>query len=754
MSLLGTRVKRSEDPRLLQGLGRYVGDLAPADALHAVFVRSVEAHGTITGIDLDDARAVEGVVAVLTAADLGLSAEPPSMAFLNQDMLRARLATDRVRYVGEPVAVVLAESFAAAVDAAELVLVEIDRLPPMVDPEQALAGEVLLFPEAGTNVCFAIPPSPDAEFFADCEVTVDLTFRNQRVSGAPIEPRTALARWDDGQLTQWSSTQFPHMTRDALAEACGIEHDHIRVITPEVGGGFGAKNGSYPEDVVVALAARHLGRPVHWAETRTESMLNLVHGRGQIFTATLGGDRSGNLTAYRLHILQDGGAYPNTGSILPMVGQWMATQVYDIPGVEFSCASVVTTTTPVGAYRGAGRPEATHALERMIDRFAGAIGMDPAEVRRRNFIAEDAFPFTTPSGQSYDSGRYEAALDAVLAELDLDGLRAEQARRRDDPGAALLGVGWAAYVEIANPTQAGEFGSVHVRPDGSAVVLTGSSAHGQGHHTTFAQVAADVLGIPFDRIEVRHGDTSEVARGAGTGGSRSLQIGGSAVFQASESVVDRAKQVAAELLEANPADIVLDTDSGRFSVAGTPAVSLDWSEVATKAEAGDDPLLSEIDFQPAGATFPFGVHASVVEIDRGTGKVTVVRHLACDDAGVIVNPMIVDGQVHGGVASGIGQALMEEFHYSPEGNPLTANFMDYGLISAAELPLFDRIEQETPTDRNPLGAKGIGESGTLGSTPAVQNAVVDALSHLGVDHVDIPLTPERVWRAMQTPTAD
>jgi CO/xanthine dehydrogenase Mo-binding subunit len=565
-----------------------------------------------------------------------------------------------------------------------------------------------------------------------------------------------VACWEEAdgrhRLTQWSCTQFPHRARDALAAGCGVETGDVRVITPEVGGGFGAKNGAYPEDIVVALAARRLGRPVCWTETRSESMLNLAHGRGLEFTARLGGDRAGNLMAYRLHMDQDAGAHPGIGAILPLFGRTMAVGNYAIPRVEFSADAWVTTTTPMGAYRGAGRPEATHAIERMVDRYAAEVGMDPLEVRRRNFIPPDAFPFTTATGQEYDSGDYGGALDRVLERLDLDDLRAEQERRRSTAGAPLLGIGFAAYVEVANPVRASEFGSVTIRPDGSALVLTGSSAHGQGHHTTFAQIAADALGIPFDRIEVRHGDTDEVPRGGGTGGSRSLQAGGVAVHQASEAVVEEAKQVVAGMLEANPADVVLDVEAGEFSVAGSPSVRVAWSEVAAQAAEDGGTLGAEEDFQPPDATYPFGVHASILEVDPETGRVTLLRHVACDDAGVLVNPTIVDGQVHGGVVGGIAQALMEEFRYDADGVPVTGNFLDYGIVSAAEMPPIERIEMETPTPRNPLGVKGVGESGTIGSMPAVQNALVDALAHLGVRHVDIPFSPQRIWRTVRAAT--
>lgn len=752
MTLLGTRVNRTEDPQLLTGAGSYISDLVPDGALHAVFVRSFLAHGTIESIDTSDAAVMDGVIAVYTAADLGLSPAPPPFPFFNAEMTRTWLATDRVRYVGEPMAVIVAESHRVAVDAAEAVFVDVEPRPAVVDPAEAAKDEILVHEAAGTNSVFAQPMSAADDFFDGCESTAELTFRNQRMSGAPIEPRTSLSIWGeiDGRphLTQWACTQFPHTARDTIARACGLDPADVRVIVPEVGGGFGAKSGAYAEDLVVALAARKVGRPVAWTETRTESMLNLVHGRGQTFTAAIGGTRDGRITHYRLEILQDGGAYPMVGSILPLIGGRMATGVYDIANLEFGFRSVLTNTTPVGAYRGAGRPEAAHAIERMVDVFAAEIGMDPAEVRRRNFVRPEQFPFETAAGTTMDSGRYEDALDAVLGVVDIDELRTEQARRRDGDDQPFLGIGWAAYVEIANPMGSGDFGRVEVRPDGSALVLTGSSAHGQGHHTAFAQIASDALGIPFERIEVRHGDTDEVPRGGGTGGSRSLQTGGTAVHQASEVVVEQAKELAARMLEADPADIVLDVDAGTFGVVGTPARALDWAAVAAEAAGNDEQLMGEIDFDPPGATFPFGVHASVVEVDRETGEVTILRHVACDDAGVLVNPLIVDGQVHGGVASGIAQALMEEFHYDEDGNPLTSNFMDYGIVSAAELPRFERIEQETPTPVNPLGVKGVGESGTIGSTPAVQNAVVDALAHLGVRHVDIPVTPQRVWRAM------
>jgi len=685
MSILGTRVLRVEDPELLTTGGRYVDDLAPPDALHATFIRSDMAHAILTGIDTSGAAAAPGVVAVYTAADLGLEPQPPGMAMLNQQMTRTWLAADRVRYVGEPYAVVVTETRETGVDAAESVFADLEPLPGVVSPVDALAGETLLHPAAGTNVAFAIPPTAGDDFFDDCEVTVSLRFRNHRLAPCPLEPRAAVARWDalpDGRehLTQWSSTQNAHGTRDTLAAAMAVDPDQVRVICPDVGGGFGAKNGGYPEDLIVALVARRLGRPVRWAETRSESMLGLVHGRGMDFDATIGGSRDGKLIAYRCHATQDGGAHAVIGSILPFIARTVACGVYHFERADFSADSVLTNTVPVGAYRGAGRPEAAAAVDRMVDRFAAKIGMDPIEVRRKNFVPPEAFPYTSPTGAAMDTGAYDAAVQAVMDHVDYPGLRAEQRRRRDDPSARLLGLGWSAYVEIANPLGNAEFGSVEVRPDGTALVLTGSSAHGQGHHTAFAQVASDVTGIPFDRIEVRHGDTDEVPRGGGTGGSKSLQIGGSAVLQAGEAVVARARDFAAELFEADPSDIVLDADRGTFSVVGTPALTVSWADVATRARAEEGfNLGADADFDPGAPTFPFGAHLSVVEVDRDTGEVTIVRHVCCDDAGTMVNPLLVEGQVHGGVASGIAQALVEEFHYDADGNPLTTNFMDYPL---------------------------------------------------------------------------
>ena len=477
-------------------------------------------------------------------------------------------------------------------------------------------------------------------------------------------------------------------------------------------------------------------------------MTGMGHGRGQIQTVTLGGTKDGDLLAYRIEIIQDAGGYPNMGAILPYATRIMASGVYDIPAVQVSSHSVATNTTPTGAYRGAGRPEASAALERALDLFADEAGLDPADVRRRNFVRPDAFPFTTPTGTTYDSGDYEGSLDRALATAGYEDLLAEQAQRRANGDPRLLGIGIATYVEITGAGVGSEYGSVEVLADGSARVVTGSNPYGQGHVTAWSMLVSDQTGIPLDRIEVVYGDTDLVPTGETTGGSRSLQIAGSAVFDATQKLVEIARQRASELLEADPADIVLDTVNARFHVAGTPAVSIGWEEIGATSIADENQLFALSDFTASGPTFPFGTHIAVVEIDSETGKVELRRIIACDDAGVILNPLLVDGQVHGGLAQGISQALFEEVRYDEVGNPLSTTLLDYLMPSAAEFPPFERVEMETPSPINPLGAKGIGESGTIGSTPAVQNAVVDAVSHLGIRHIDMPLTPERVWRAI------
>ena len=753
MSILGNRVPRREDPAFLTGGDRYLENIAVDGALRVVYVRSTVAHARIAAVDTESARSAAGVVAVFTAADVDLAPLPPAMDTMNAAMLRPWLADGVVRFVGEAIAAVVAESWAEAVDAAEQVFVDYEPLPAVVGSRAALAGGTLLFPEAGTNVVceLAIPPAadPGGDLFDGCDVVVRATLDNHRVAPCPLEVQAAACRWEpDGRLTQWSSTQTPHMVKAALAAAYGLAPEQILVIAPDVGGGFGAKFGSYPEAMLLPWIARRVGRPVRWGETRSESMVALGHGRAQSQEVELGGTRDGRVLAYRLTAVQDVGAYPLIGAALPGFTALMTCGVYDIPRVAFASTSVVTTTNPIVAYRGAGRPEACAAIERAMDLYAAEIGQDPTEVRRRNFVRPEQFPFTTAVGTAYDSGNYERSLDLLLEAAGYEELRKDQAKRRAEGAPRQVGIGVATYVEITSPVPGGEYGSVEITAEGRAVVRTGSSAHGQGHATAFAMLAGEHLRMPMEQIDVIHGDTDAVPAGVGTFGSRSLQLGGSAVKIAAERVVEQARELAAGLLEAAPSDIVLGDSA--FHVAGTPAVSRRWAEVA--AAAGPDGLSAELTYEERGPTFPFGAHLAVVEVDIETGGVELIRFVAVDDAGRILNPMLAEGQVHGGIAQGVAQALYEEFRYDGDGNPLTTNLADYAIVSAAELPSFELVACETPTDRNELGAKGIGESGTIGSTPAVWNAVIDALSHLGVTHVDIPTTPERIWRAVQAAT--
>ena len=758
---MGTRVERREDPRLLTGVARYTADLADPlldGAVHVQFVRSTMAHARITELDVSEARVAPGVVAVFTAADVAASSEiaapVPAIPGMVPDVLsRPWLATDVVRFVGEPVAVVVAESAAAAEDAAELIIVDYDPLDAVVDPAEAVEGSVLLFPEHGSNVALQVDFGRTDGLFDGCEVVTTRRLINQRVAVCPLEPRAMAVAWSDGRLHVFASTQSPHGLRNKLATAHGLEPEQVHVVAPAVGGGFGAKINPQPDEALLPWVARQIGRPVRWAETRGESMVSMPHGRGQIHDIEIGGRKDGTIEAYRLTVIQDVGAYPSMGTFLPFMTRTMAQGTYDIPKVECNIRSVMTNTTPIEAYRGAGRPEATAAIERAIDLFANEIGMDPVEVRRRNLIASDAFPFTTVTGAEYDSGDYVGALDRVLEAAGYTELRAEQAARRASGDPVQLGIGVSVYVEItAGPagTQ-GEFAKVELETDGSLTVYTGSSSHGQGHSTAWAMIAHDLTGIPMDRIAVISGDTDRVAEGSGTMGSRSLQLGGSAVWTATGEVVDRARSVAADLLEAALDDVVLDTDRGEFHVAGTPAVSRSWSEIAAAGQDSGSPgpsLTAELTFSPGKATFPFGAHLAVVEVDTETGRTRLRRIVTCDDAGRILNPLIVEGQRHGGIAQGVAQALYEEVRYDTEGNPQTANLADYAFVSAAELPMFELVPMETDTPVNPLGAKGIGESGTIGSTPAVQSAVIDALAPFGVEHLDMPLSAERVWRAI------
>ena len=744
MSILGNDVQRVEDPRFLTGQATYIANLHPAGLAHVEFVRSPLAHGRITELDVSEALTMPGVLAVVTAADLANNVTPAGMVPMPPTLARPILASDVVRFVGEPIVAIVAETLAQAVDASEAVIVDYDPLEPVVSLDDALSDRVLVHPDHGTNVAMGSEPASTEPI--DAEVVVRQRIVNQRVAPCPLEPRVSAAWWEGERLVQQLACQSTHTAQRMYADYNGLPLERVRVVVPDVGGGFGAKAVPYPEDLLLGDLARRVERPVLWAEDRSSSMQALAHGRAQVLDVTLGGTRDGRFTHYRLDVTQDAGAQAMMSVFLPVMTRMMTTGVYEIPTVEMTWRSVLTTTTPNTSYRGAGRPEAAAALERIVDLFAAEIGMDPAEVRRRNYVPPEAFPYTTPVGTTYDCGDYPASLEMALEAAGYDELRAEQARRRAE-GGPLMGIGLATYVEVTGPGGGAEFGSTELLPDGRFRVVTGSTPYGQGHVTTWAMLAADRLGVPMDRIEVIHGDTDLVPSGGVTGGSRSVQMAGSAVADASEKLVVAATEVAADLLEASAADVVFDAERGEFHVVGTPSVSVGWEPIAT-ARAGD-PLETFSDLTQDGSTFPFGTHIAVVEIDPELGKVQLVRFVAVDDAGTIINPLLAHGQVHGGIAQGVAQALLEEVLFDADGNPLTSTFADYGIISSAELPSFEVLTMETPTPLNPLGAKGIGESGTIGATPAVQNAVVDALSHLGVRHVDIPCTAQRVWAAIR-----
>ena len=752
-SLFGVPALRSEDPRFLRGEGRYLENVPIPGTLRAVFVRSMMPHAELKGVEaLEAARGMPHVAAVLTADDLSLAAMPPAgnvetpdAGDLAESWGRPPLARDRVRFAGEPIAVVLAESLAAGLDAAELVWPDAEPLAAVTDPERAVADDApVLFPAVGTNVSHAFEHAWDDDTLAGSDVVVRGRFVNQRVAPVPMETNgIAVVPTDDG-VTVWVSTQVPFDVRDDLVDVLGLDKQRVHVIAPDVGGGFGAKLQIYPEYWIVAKAAQLLGRPVRWCETRTESMLSLTHGRGQVQYVEIGARRDGTIIGLRADLIADMGAYP-IGAYLPTTTGEMASGPYAIERLSYRGRSVVTNATPIAPYRGAGRPEATALVERAIDMVARELDIDPAVIRRRNLIPGDAFPYATPTGMTYDTGAYTTALDEVLRIAGVDELRTEQRGRRARRDHLALGVGIASYVEITSFSSK-EFGEVRVADDGRVTVLVGTSSHGQGHETAFAQIASSILGVAFDAVTVIHSDTALVERGAGTWGSRSLQAGGSSVVERAITVVDQARSLAAHELEVDEADLTGPVD-GAFAVTGAPERRITWAELAALAPTPGG-LAAKGVYREPGSTFPFGTHVAVVEVDAETGAVELLRHVAVDDCGRIVNPALVRGQQHGGIGQGVAQALFEEVVFDDVGNPLTASLTGYLMPSAADLPSFEASNTETPTPVNPLGAKGIGESGSIGSTPAVQNAVVDALAHLGVVHVDLPCSPERVLAAI------
>jgi carbon-monoxide dehydrogenase large subunit len=731
-SALGGLVRRREDSRLVTGAGRYTDDVQPDRCLHAVFVRSPHAHARITNVDISAALRIPGAV-VVQAADLTFGSETP----------RPRLCSEEVKFVGDAIAVAVAETRAAAVDAAAEVVVDYDVLPALVDLAAALEpGAILVHSDKGDNIAFDFELGEEGAL-EGADVVVRCRIVNQRLAAVPIEANAVVAEPDgEGGIRMWTSTQVPFGVRRSVADALGLPEANVRVIAGDVGGAFGAKLMTYPEQSVIAAIARKLDRPVRWCEYRTENMVAMTHGRGQVQNVALGATADGRLVGLEAEVIADAGAYSGLAPPQLVLTALLASSVYEIPRIRWRGTCVYTNTTVMSAYRGAGRPEAIALIERAMDMLAAELRTDPAELRRRNLIG-GPFPYTTVTGLTYDTGDYARALDLALGAAGYEELRREQRERRERGDKVQLGIGLCTYVEMTALLNTTEFGEARAERDGSIVISVGTTSSGQGHETAYAQLASQLLGVPIDSIRVVQSDTGVVPRGSGTSGSRSLQLGGSAVRGACIALIEKAKEEAARRLEASVEDVVRTPD-GRFGVKGVPATALGWADLAAGTA-----LIAAVDFEQDDQTFPFGCHVAVVEVDVETGHAQLVRHIAVDDCGTVLNHMLVDGQIHGGVAQGVAQALYEEFVYDAEGNPLTTSLIDYTIPTIGEIPQVETISMETPTPLNPLGAKGIGESGTIGSTPAVQNAVIDAVSHLGVRHIDMPLHPMRVWEAIR-----
>jgi len=764
---LGARIKRREDPRLITGTATYVDDLQMPGLLHVVLVRSPHAHAKITAIEIERARAAPGVVAVWTGEDVRARCGPLPVGSRLKDMKvpkRYPLVIDGVvRHVGDPVAAVVATELPLARDASELVEVRYDPLPAVTDIEAALTPQApVIHPELGTNMCFRLTFGANVDdAFTQADRTLSLRVVHQRLVPSPMETRGVVAQFRGGELTIWTSTQIPHVVKTTVAETVRVPEHQVRVVAPEVGGGFGCKLDVYAEEALLAALAVALGRPVKWIETRQESFLATVHGRGQVSYVDVAAKADGTITGLRARVLADMGAYSQllTPSVPTNTGL-MASGCYRIPHVFAEVIGVFTTQTPTDAYRGAGRPEATFSIERVADVVARALKLDPADVRRRNFIPPDAFPHKTATGATYDSGNYAQALDKALKIVGYPALREEQRRLRGQ--GRFMGIGLSTYVEItglgaatALPGGNWESATVRVEPTGKVTVLTGSSPHGQGEETTFAQIVSDRLGVSVDDVVVVHGDTRAVPHGVGTFGSRNTAVGGSAVYLASTRIREKATAIAAHLLEVSPGDLV--ADGAQFRVRGSPQRTVSFPDVAraaykgAKLPPGTDPGLEATHFfAPPDRVFPFGTHICVVEVDPDTGEVAIRRYVAVDDCGNILNPLLVAGQVHGGIAQGLAQALYEEAIYDQEGQLLTAGFLDYAVPRAAHVPVMELDHTVTPSPHNPLGAKGVGEAGTIGSIPAVVNAVLDALAPLGIESLDMPLTPRKVWEAISS----
>lgn len=776
-TVLGQRLVRKEDPALLSGEAQFVHDIQLPGALYMAIVRSPYAHARIRSIDLSRALASPGVVAAFTGSDLqGEWAQPMPCAWpVTKDMRNPAhypLAVDQVCYVGDAVAVVLATSNALAQDAREAVEVDYEELEAVVDLEDAASDRVVIHPELSTNISYVWELSPDKEAvdraFSSAAHIVSERYVQQRLIASAMEPRGVLAvpHPFGGEYTLYSATQIPHILRVMLGVTLGIPESKLRVVAPAVGGGFGSKLNVYAEELLAMALARRIRRPIRWHEERSEGALSTVQGRGMIQNIELAADADGKVTAVRVSLLADMGAYLQLVTPgVPLLGGFLYHGVYDVPAYSFKCTGVFTTKTPTDAYRGAGRPEATYAIERAMDALARKVGVDPVEIRRRNYIPSDKFPYSSAAGLVFDSGNYSNALDKALSLVGYDELRAEQARRRSSSSTKHLGIGISSYVEMCGlaPSRvlasldysAGgwESATVRVLPTGKVQVVTGTSPHGQGHETSWSMIVAEKLGVSFDDVEVLHSDTAVSPNGMDTYGSRSLSVGGTAVWLASERVLDKARTIAAHQLEVAEED--LEFKDGSFAVRGTPDRSMPLAAVAFEAFTahnlpdGMEPTLeASVTWDPPNFTFPFGTHIAVVEVDEETGKVQLLRYIAVDDCGNQINPLIVEGQLEGGIAQGAAQALWEEAVYDDRGNLLTTTFADYLVPSAAELPSMEMASTVTPSPTNPLGVKGVGEAGTIGSTPAVMNAVVDALSHIGVSNLDMPASPQRVWQAI------
>ncbi len=775
---------RKEDARLITGRSRYTDAITPPGTLYLNVVRSPLAHATIAGIDASAARQAPGVVGVYTAADLGVEAVGLPCAWpITPDMKspqRPLLASSTVHFAGEGVAVVIARSAAEGRDATDLVEVDYDPLEPVLDMEAALAdGATLVHPDLGTNenatwvfdsgaagtgasvdeAIAAAEADPDS-------VVVRRRFRQQRLIPAFMEPRSCVVDPTGEQLTIYAATQIPHILRTMTTVTMGVAESKVRVIAPDVGGGFGGKIGVLPEEMLCVAVAQKLGKPVKWTETRSESLLAAHHGRDQIQDLVLTAKKDGTLTGFDVHLLADMGAYLGlVGPGVPILGAFMYNAIYKIPALKFTCTNVFTTKTLTDAYRGAGRPEATFAIERMMDELAVELGRDPMELRRQNWIKHEEFPFTTVVGLSYDTGNYEQCTDQAMATFDHAGLRREQEERRRNDDPVQLGIGISTFTEMCGiaPSRllgslaygAGgwEAASIRMLATGKVEVITGASGHGQGHETAFSQIVADQLGVPFEDVEILHGDTHTSPKGLDTYGSRSLVVGGIAIVNAAQKVVTKAKKLAAHLLEASEDDI--EFANGTFTVRGTDKGKA-IQEIAFAAfMAHDYPEDMEPDldasavFDPENFSFPHGTHLAAVEVDTETGHVDLRKYVCVDDVGNVVNPLIVEGQVHGGLAQGIAQALFEEANYDEQGTLVNGTFVDYTLPSAADLPSFDTATVSTPATSNPLGVKGVGEAGTIASTPAIVNAVLDAVRQYGVTDIQMPTTSQRVWRAIQ-----